>query len=213
MHGFIACGSLFRMNVHERVITAAIAICICGMPAAGQHAAISAAIVLDTSGSMGDKMALARRVASELVKTAGPLDELAVIQAADRPVVLSGFTAGADPAQAQIAAVQPRGRSGLLDAIYLAAQLTKAGKNARKVVIVVSDGDDNSSRYTMTEVKYAVREAGARVFVIGMHDADAVAASLSPVIEYGNGRQFTVDRSSNLLDVVMSVTAAMRSHQ
>ena len=202
------------MNLYIHIVAAAIAVCL-SLPATGQQvaerAALSVVIVLDASGSMGYKMELARRVASELVNTASPLDEFAIVQASERPVVLSGFADDGQSAQARIASVQARGRSGLLDAIYLAAQVAKAGRNTRKALIVVSDGDENSSRYTSTEVKYSVREAGVRVYAVGVQETDSVAASLSSVIEYGNGRHFVMNRGSNVRDIVMAVSAALRS--
>ncbi len=52
---------------------------------------VSMGIVVDTSGSMGTNMKLVRGLVAELVKSAGSADEFALIQASDRPVILSGF--------------------------------------------------------------------------------------------------------------------------
>ena len=159
------------MKLHSPMIASVMTVLFC-VTAVGQQPEeappISMGIVLDTSGSMGTKLALARQLVSELLKPASSLDEFALIQASDRPVVLSGFVTAADALQTQVASTQSRGRSALLDAIYLGLQLTKTGRNARKVLLVISDGGDNSSRYTEAEITNATREAGVRVYAIGI---------------------------------------------
>ena len=82
------------MKLHSPMIASVMTAVFC-IAAAGQQPEeappISMGIVLDTSGSMGTRLALARQLVSELLKSASSLDEFALIQASDRPVVLSGF--------------------------------------------------------------------------------------------------------------------------
>jgi Mg-chelatase subunit ChlD len=80
-----------------------------------QTTPVSMGILLDTSGSMGTKLPRARQLVSEFLKQASSQDELALIQAAERPVVLTGFGSPADVFEAQVAFTQPRGRSALLN--------------------------------------------------------------------------------------------------
>jgi Ca-activated chloride channel homolog len=56
--------------------------------------------------------------------------------------------------------MQSKGRSAVLDGIYLVLQVCKAGRNVRKILLVISDGGENSSRYTETEIKNAIAETG-----------------------------------------------------
>lgn len=172
---------------------------------------------------MGTKLALARQLVSELLKPASSLDEFALIQASDRPVILSGFVAAPDALQTQVASTQSRGRTALLDAIYLGLEYTKTGRNGRKVLLVVSDGGDNISRYTETEIQNAIRETGVRVYAIGITEAIAgrgrtaeeVAgpALLLQLAEHAGGRHFDMERVSNLPQMALEISTAMRARR
>ena len=108
------------MKLHPRMIALVITALFC-ITAAGQPPdetpPISMGIVLDTSGSMGVKLARARHLVSELLKLTSSLDEFALIQASDRPVVVSGYGSTADAVQTQLAFIQSKGRSAVLDEI------------------------------------------------------------------------------------------------
>jgi VWFA-related protein len=167
---------------------------------------------------MGAKMLLVRQAVAEVVRSAGPLDEYAMIKSLDRPVLLSGFAGGAEALES-IALVQAKGRSALLDAIYLGVQQMKTARNARRVVLVLSDGGDNSSRYSEAEIMGAAREAGIRVYTIGFHEPltgrgrSAVDRSgpelLARLAEHTGGRHFAVERG-NLETVAIELTGAAR---
>jgi len=212
------------MKLCPRVIALAIAILFCvtavGQPP-DQTPPISMGIVLDTSGSMGTRLARARQLVSALLKLTGPLDEFALIQASDRPVVVSGYGSTADALQTQVGFMQSKGRSAVLDGIYMGLQVSKAGHNACKVLLVISDGGENSSRYTETEIKNAIAETGVRVYVVGADEAIAgrgrspeeVAgqAVLLQIAERGGGRYFGMERNTNLPEAALELISAMRA--
>jgi Ca-activated chloride channel homolog len=211
------------MMRYPLVIGSAILLSLAGT-VAGQQAdktqPVSIGIVLDTSGSMGANIALARGLVSELANSAGSQDDFALIQASDRPVVLSGFV-GAGDAQAHASFTQAKGRSALLDAIYLGSQLMRASRNARKVLLVISDGVDNSSRYTAAEIRDSIREAGVRVYAIGVGrqpiaggttTEEALHSTLLPQLaEQARGAYFSVERTSELPALAQQLNAAVRT--
>ncbi len=151
---------------------------------------LSMGIVLDASGSMSVKLARARQLVSELLKLTRSQDEFVLIQASDRPVVVSGYGSTADALQTQVAFIQPKGRSALLDGIYMGLQVSKAGRNARKVLLVISDGGENSSRYTEAEIQNAIAATGVRVYAIGVDEPTGTPALLSQLAERSGGRYF-----------------------
>jgi Ca-activated chloride channel homolog len=211
------------MKLHSIAITSIIAALFC-VAAAGQQPEearpISMGIVLDTSGSMGTKLTLVRRLFPKILKPVSSQDEFALIQAADRPVVVSGFVSSTDTLQTQAASITSRGRSSLLDAVYLGLQVTKVGRNASKVLLVISDGGENSSRYTEAEIRAAIRETGVRVYSLGIdapnqgpeETAGEVVgrAVLSQIAEKTGGRHFGIDRGSNLPQIAVELSNAMR---
>jgi Mg-chelatase subunit ChlD len=158
---------------------------------------------------MGSKLSPSRELVSEFLKQAGSQDEFAFLQAADRPVVLTGFARPTNVLEAGIGFMQSKGRSALLDGIYLGIQLTKTGRNARKVLLVISDGDDNSSRYTVADVKSAILESGIQVFVVGVNGVDS-PASLVQLAESARGRYVGIGRGSNLREVALELSSAAR---
>lgn len=196
------------------VAIVSVAAALSGFPAASQQpqetGPISAAIVVDTSGSMAYKMTLARQLVSEVLKSANPLDEFTFIQASDRPVALTGFVSAGDAMQT-LAYTQSKGRSALLDGIYLGLQLTKAGRNQRKVLLVISDGSDNASRYTETEIRNALSETGVRVYTVGFSDPAAHLELLLRIAERAGGRHFGVMNASSVPHTALELSAAMRA--
>ena len=124
-----------------------------------EDASLSVGIVFDTSGSMGAKLQKSRQAVAQFMKTANPRDEFFLIQFSDRPEMVQDFTTQAEEIQNRLTFTQAKGRTALLDAIYLAMSQMKKAHNPRRAILIISDGGDNSSRYTESEVMNAVREA------------------------------------------------------
>ncbi len=138
-----------------------------------EDAPISIGLVFDTSGSMGPKLQKSRQAAAEFFKTANPSDEFFLVQFNDRPELTVPFTTDTDKIQSTLTFTQSRGRTALLDSVYLAMHEMKKAHNPRKALLIISDGGDNSSRYTETEIKSAVREADVQIFAIGIFESMA----------------------------------------
>ncbi len=64
----------------------------------------------------------------------------------------------------------------MLDGIYMALSELKKGRNPRKALLIISDGGDNSSRYTESEVRNLLKEADAQMYAIGIYESIARAA-------------------------------------
>ncbi len=98
---------------------------------------------------------------------------------------------------------QPKGRTALLDGVYMAMNTMKKARNPRKAILIISDGGDNSSRYTESEVKNAVREADVQIYSIGIFEPMASRgrtpeelsgpALLGEITEQTGGRHYAVD--------------------
>ena len=66
--------------------------------------------------------------------------------------------------------VQPKGATALLDAVYFAIQQMKKAHNPRKALIIISDGGDNRSRYSIGDLKSLLREAEVQIYAIGIFE-------------------------------------------
>lgn len=186
-----------------------------------EDAPISIGLVFDTSGSMGPKLQKSRQAAAEFFKTANPSDEFFLVQFNDRPDLAVPFTTDTDKIQSALTFTQSRGRTALLDSVYLAMHEMKKARNPRKAVLIISDGGDNSSRYTETEIKNAVREADVQIFAIGIFESaanrgrtpeeSAGPSLLNELAEQTGGREYAVENVAELPDIAAKIGIELRN--
>lgn len=186
-----------------------------------EDAPISIGLVFDTSGSMGSKLQKSRQAAAEFFKTANPSDEFFMVQFNDRPELSVPFTTDTDRIQSALTFTQSRGRTALLDSVYLAMHEMKKAHNPRKALLIISDGGDNSSRYTETEIKNAVREADVQIFAIGIFEAMANRSRtpeeasgpslLNELAEQTGGREYPVENIAELPDIAAKIGIELRN--
>src|SRR5580692_8879253 len=135
-----------------------------------EDAPLSIGIVFDTSASMGAKLERSRLSVAEFFKTANPEDEAFLVEFSDRPQLSVPFTHNLEEIQNRLTFVQSKGQTALLDSVYLALATMKKARNPRKALILLTDGGDNRSRYTQTEVKNLVKEADVQIYCIGIYE-------------------------------------------
>ncbi|HZW93253.1 MAG TPA: VWA domain-containing protein [Candidatus Eremiobacteraceae bacterium] len=135
-----------------------------------EDAPISVGIIFDASGSMYGKMERSREAVLQFLHSSNPEDEFFLVAFNDRPELLVDFTSSIDEIQDEISKVKPDGGTALLDALYLGLDRIKKARNERKVLLVVSDGGDNHSRYTAKEVWPVLREADVQIYAMGIFD-------------------------------------------
>ncbi len=186
-----------------------------------EDTALSLAVVFDASGSMGYKMSKAREAVAQFFKTANPEDEFFLVQFNSRPEMVTGFTKSLEEIQNRLTFVQSKGRTALLDAIYLALNQMKDAKNTQKAVLVISDGGDNSSRYTPREIKRLVRESDVQIYAIGIYEPFSSRGRtpeeasgpglLTEIAESTGGRQFAVQNVNELPDIAEKIGIELRN--
>ncbi len=188
---------------------------------AGENAPISAGLLVDTSGSMGTKIQISREAVAQFLKTMDPNDEACLIEFSDHAKLAANFTP--DPAllESKLAEVEPQGLTALLDAVSLGLQEMRTAKNTRKALIIISDGGDNNSRYTESEIKDLVRQADVQVYSMGVFERLPVlflsAAELSgpkllaQLSEQTGGRVFSASNASDLPAIAARIGVELRN--
>jgi Ca-activated chloride channel family protein len=183
-----------------------------------EDAPVSVGIIFDMSGSMTDKIDRAREAVVQFCKTANPQDEFFMITFSDEPHLAAGFTSNPDDIQNKLIYTLPKGRTALLDALYLGMHKMKDAKNQRKALLIISDGGDNHSRYTEEEIKSQIKEADVIVYGIGVYDTyfPTVEERLGPqllsdVSQVTGGRTFTIDNPNDLPDVASKIGMELRN--
>jgi Ca-activated chloride channel family protein len=183
---------------------------------ASEDAPVSLGVVFDSSRSMEGKLDRSRTAVSVFFRTAVPGDEFFLVEFNDAPRLLCSFTTDTGHIERSLAGIEPHNRTALLDAIYMAIHQMKGAHNSRQALFILSDGEDNHSRYNETEIRNIVREGDVSVYSIGLFGS-------GPAIKHGarllrglsletGGRMWQVDRIADLTDAVTKVSAAIR-HQ
>ncbi len=183
-----------------------------------EDAPVSIGVIFDMSGSMVSKIERAREAVIEFFKTANPQDEFFMVAFADRPQEVSDFTSSVEDIQGKLVYTVPKGRTALLDAIYLGVSKMRQAKYPKKALLIISDGGDNHSRYTEGEIKSTVKVADVLIYAIGIYDhymatqEEALGpALLGEVAEVTGGRSFTIDNPNDLADVATKIGIELRN--
>jgi len=186
-----------------------------------EDAPLSVGIVFDTSSSMGVKLQKSRQAVTQFMKTANPQDEFFLIQFADRPELIQGFTKETEEVQNRLMFTEAKGRTSLLDGVYMAMAQMKKAHNPRKAILIISDGGDNSSRYSEKEVRNAVREADVQIYAIGIFEQAMSRGRtveelngpnlLAEITDQTGGRHFAVDNLAELPDVAAKIGIELRN--
>jgi Ca-activated chloride channel family protein len=177
---------------------------------------VSATLLLDTSGSMARKMAMASMAVRDFLMASNPEDEFSLIQFNDKPRVLVPFTADHGKIARWLPLFEPHGWTALLDAIDLALNEMKHARYARKAIFIISDGGDNFSRHTATEVLRRVTEADVQIYSIGIFnpfesDEQSGAALLKTMARVTGGRLYKVNDPNVLPETAKTIGAALRN--
>jgi VWFA-related protein len=137
---------------------------------AQDDAPVSVGVLLDTSGSMKNKMARVSAAASEFFRFANPEDEFFLVKFNGRAKLTIPFTRDWRIISWEIERSKPFGLTALVDAIQLAMGHMKHAVHARKALVILSDGGDNSSRRTIRELRNALMESDLQVYAMGVFD-------------------------------------------
>jgi Ca-activated chloride channel family protein len=187
----------------------------------GEDVPLSIGILVDTSASMGSKISTSRKAVIEFLKTMNAQDEAFLIEFNDRADLAVPFTRNVGEIESKLASVVPDGTTALLDAVNLGVETMKDAHHARKALLLISDGGENSSRYSADDVKEAIRKADVQVYAMGVFDPLANLgigygpvsgpAFLSNLCEQTGGRAFPASSYSVLPNVARKIGIELRN--
>jgi Ca-activated chloride channel homolog len=187
----------------------------------GEDAPLSVGLIVDTSGSMGLKMDTSHRAVTEFLKAMNAQDEAFLIQFNDRAEVVQPFTGNMRDIEGRMSKLQSGGLTALLDAVELGVREMKKAKNPRKALVVVSDGGDNHSRYTATDIRDIVKEADTQIFAFGVFDpmifpqlsSEEVSGPrlLAQIADQTGGRAFGAAQFSQLPGIAEKIAIELRN--
>ncbi|MGC8794680.1 MAG: VWA domain-containing protein [Bryobacteraceae bacterium] len=130
---------------------------------------VSMGLVIDNSGSMRDKRQKVETAALQLVKASNPQDEVFIVNFNDDAYLDVDFTSDIRVMEEGIARIDSRGGTAMRDAIHLSVEhLREKGKHDKKVLFVVTDGNDNASEITLEKLVQRLQQAEVLVYAIGL---------------------------------------------
>ena len=136
-----------------------------------EAAPVSIGIIFDISRSMEKKVSFARDAAVKFLETGTPDDEYFLVEFSNRAKVAEGFTTDISRLRDRLSFTPAQGSTALYDAVYLGLAQLKSGQNPKKALLLITDGEDNHSRYSRGDIREFVREADAQIFVIDLGHA------------------------------------------
>jgi len=177
---------------------------------------IAAGLVFDTSGSMGDKLRRSRMAASVFFKIADPDDEFFLVEFDSQPRLVVPLTQDTGRIEQELTFSRSRGSTALLDAIYMALQEMRKSKKNKKALLIISDGGDNNSRYTVKEVRTLIQESDVLIYAIGVFGGGSTPEEaggpelLSHIAEQTGGRMFFAN-AVEMPDVAKKIGIELRN--
>lgn len=184
-----------------------------------QDEPVSIGVIFDMSGSMADKIDKSRQAAVQFFRTANPKDEFFLVNFNDRAQLISPFTSSVDELQDRLLYTSAHGLTALYDGVYLGLSQMRGAHNAKKALLILSDGGDNHSRYSETEIRKFVQEADVQIYAIGLFEPDGGPTPeerngpslLNDLAEMTGGRVFVVQNLSDLPDIATKISMELRN--
>lgn len=154
---------------------------------------VSVGIIFDVSGSMKGKLDRAREALRAFVQTSHDMDDYFLVGFNQRANLVAEFTDG-DTLLNKLTLIDPKGQTALYDASYMGIEKVKMGRHQKRAILLISDGQDNSSRYTYGELRKQLKEANVQIYSIG-------------IVEMGGGAGSTLDlQGQGILEEISQTT-------
>jgi Ca-activated chloride channel homolog len=183
-------------------------------------APVNLGIIFDVSGSMKGKLDRARDALNAFIQTSHSDDDFFLVGFNQRANLLAEFTTGEALAN-KLTLIDPKGQTALYDAAYLGIEKVKQGRHNRNAMLLISDGQDNSSRYTYGELRKLLKEAGVQIYCIGIVEMGGAAggtldmqgqAILEEIAQTTGGKTFFPRSAAELEDATTRIALELR-HQ
>ena len=184
-------------------------------------APVSVGILFDVSGSMsGDKINKARKALSRFILTSHPSDEYFLIAFNSRAQLLLDRTRDGEAVLQKLTLVQPKSNTALYDAVYLGIERVTRGAHQKRALLIISDGQDNASRYNFGEVRRLMKEADVVTYSVGiMSRGDTMSGAgmqgqsfLDEISSVTGGKSFYPDTDVEMDEIFERIALELR-HQ
>jgi Ca-activated chloride channel family protein len=176
---------------------------------------VALGFIFDTSGSMAGLLPQGRAAAAELLKFANPEDEFFLVEFDTRPRLVIPLSSNTSQIGLEVMMTKSGGSTALNDALFMGIHEMHKSKRAKKALVLISDGGENHSRYTPTEVKNVVKESDVLIYTVAIgagHDADSLSGMgfMSGVAEMSGAHMFYAN-GFELADIATKIGIELRN--
>jgi len=180
---------------------------------------VSMGILVDNSGSMKEKREKVAEAALDLVKASNPQDEVFIESFNDKWYLDQEFTSDIQKLESALDKLETRGSTALYYAIHLGIDHVKKGKRDKKVLLVVTDGNDTDSDETLEQLVREARQSdGVLIYSIGIlseetpHDSKSAKRALKALAEASGGLDYYPKTLAEIDQIIPQVAREIR-HQ
>jgi Ca-activated chloride channel family protein len=177
-----------------------------------EDAPITLGFVYDVSGSMSNLEGQAFQALKKFFDTSHEDDEYFIIAFNDRPKLVQDFTISPADITNRVISVKAKGSTALYDAVYLGIEKARQGRHHKKAVLIISDGEENNSRYSGRELRGMLKESDVPVYGIGISQSGLGAGTLMNLSEWSGGSTFFPADEPQTRDIYTRIALMLR-HQ
>ena len=171
---------------------------------------IAVGLIYDVSGSMGNGLGHSRVAAQKFFETANPEDECFLIEFDAKPRLVMPLGHGVGALQEELVFSKSSGSTALIDAVVMGVHELKKSKLTRKALLIISDGGENNSRYTLKEIRNMIRESDALIYAILIEDQERDGPwFLRQLTEDSGGR--VVPYGQDAIDPIVKISVELRN--
>ena len=179
---------------------------------------VSLGIIIDNSGSMREKRQKVETASVDLVKASNPQDEVFIVNFNDEAYLDVEFTNDIKKMEEGVARIDSRGGTAMRDAITKSLDyLKEKGKRQKKVLLVVTDGNDNASRVSLEKLVSQAQQSEVLIYAIGLlneeerHEARIAKRALDSLARESGGLAFYPKNLAEVDELTLQVAHELRN--
>ena len=178
---------------------------------------LSIGLIIDNSGSMRNKRERVNSAALAFVRESNPDDETFIVNFDDSAYLEQDFTGSIGDLIDALDNIDARGETALYDAVYLSADHVKAGKKDKKALLLITDGEDNVSKYGINKVYEALKQSKVTLYAVGLLEENDQRGGLfkkppSKKAKEDLGQAFFPKNLDEVEDLVKHIAHDLRNH-
>lgn len=186
-----------------------------------EDAPMSIGLVLDFSGSMETKIDLLREAVEQFFINANGDDEYYVVAVSTHPTLLALGTRSLHQIDMKLSKETPTGATALYDAVDLTMRMMRKTSYQRRVIVIISDGNDTDSRLSKGKLIRRIQESNIDVYGVGIFDTPLLflkpldvalgKRSMAQLTDASGGRTIVIENDSKLPETMANLSKELRS--